>query len=30
MQLFEDVAHGDVEQGSSYELSEASLLKVGG
>ncbi|WIA23624.1 hypothetical protein OEZ85_000330 [Tetradesmus obliquus] len=28
MQLFEDVAHGDVEQGSIYELSEASLLKL--
>jgi hypothetical protein len=29
MQLFEDVAHGDVEQGSIYELSEANLAKVG-
>jgi hypothetical protein len=28
MQLFEDVAHGDFEQGSIYELSEANLTKV--
>jgi hypothetical protein len=29
MALFDDVAHGDVEQGSIYELSEANLIKVG-
>eukprot|EP00878_Enallax_costatus_P044956 GHUV01053768.1.p1 GENE.GHUV01053768.1~~GHUV01053768.1.p1 ORF type:complete len:153 (+),score=29.02 GHUV01053768.1:208-666(+) len=28
MQLFEDVAYGDVEQGSIYDLSEANLVKV--
>ena len=28
MQLFEDVAYGDVEQGSIYDLSEANLIKV--
>lgn len=30
MQLFEDVAYGDVEQGSIYDLSEANLIKVKG
>lgn len=29
MQLFDDVAYGDLEQGSIYERSEANLLKVG-
>lgn len=29
MQLFEDIAYGDVEQGSIYDLSEANLIKVG-
>lgn len=28
MQLFDDVAYGDLEQGSIYERSEANLLKV--
>jgi hypothetical protein len=29
VQLCTDVVHGDVEQGSIYELSEANLVKVG-
>jgi hypothetical protein len=29
MALFDDVAYGDLEQGSIYERSEANLLKVG-
>lgn len=29
MQLFDDCAYGDLEQGSIYERSEANLLKVG-
>jgi hypothetical protein len=28
MQMFDDVAYGDLEQGSIYERSEANLLKV--
>jgi hypothetical protein len=28
MQLFDDVAYGDLEQGSIYERSEANLMKV--
>jgi hypothetical protein len=30
MQLFDDVAYGDLEQGSIYERSEANLTKVNG
>lgn len=30
MQLFEDVAYGNPEQGSIYERSEANLMKVTG
>lgn len=29
MQLFDDIAYGDLEQGSIYERSEANLTKVG-
>lgn len=30
MQMFDDVAYGDLEQGSIYERSETNLLKVTG